>query len=1167
MIDSPQPDKPDKPPKIAKSIQPFLLDEKTPVGFYEVPNDIFKPSEEPKESKERPGFVETFQKKLPEGFLFRKFSAMRNQILTNTELVQNPDEQFDFFQDKYMSLIDPEYYSEASTANTEGEFFRKVADIWARQDAAQASHEASWYTDMGAGLLADIGNPLYMLPFASGLFGAKMLPSLKPIIQNIGIATMGAGIDELDLAYNHNARTAQEALLNSIKGGLFAGIVGGAFQGVRSGYLHSMKAALGKQLEGYDIKFRVGEKGEPIGFTATGGSAGAMDKYHLDLVGQSVYGWGKNGQFSVGKPLLFMAGKFAGNPLARGLLSKSPTMKRWVNEALEHNLDLNMIEKNFEAPPEALQTLIDNRRTATLHFQMDLADAYDAYAGIDPNANRISKVAKRYKAKDGQLSFPNFSKEFYRGVINAGEHENGTISSHAKKFIKNRLEPIGEELIELGLLPEGITPFGAAQHVMRVYDRDFLKANQPKALKFLMSEFNDTNEKIKQERMPLTKNREEIRDLREKMKAEKDKIAKAEIKKKLEQLKEDTKLLKAEQQEKIKNGVYSPDMIVGTGKKKKLRKYLDPEQVEASAKQTLQTLTGLGEEQLNKSLTQYLRSGTGGANSFKRRTLMIPDEKLLDAGFLVPDIRVSFNAYNLRMSRILEMEKYAKRMGYDPKKGGSKLEFLSQGIRNDYDILMNDLNFKEEAALKAPGANVKKIEDKFGKKRINLDKDLARDIHTASVVYKRLMGEMGTEYGPWLKGLNTAKKWLYATELGGLSLLMMQEFAAPIFRQGFRRYLGQGPIRLLRAAASADKKYLKDMRRESVHLGLGIEMATAHYQMNFAFDRPSYVPLNFVERMSDKVANVSGILNLSTPMGDISQFIAASSSTSSILTDLGHALEGKLSSKYHKRLLNLRIDPNHPVAKTIIEQRNKYGRKAHGGWIGNIEQWDIQTKEQRQAKALMEGAVRKDVKSVQFSGSNIASYPVWGEPNGFLGAALMYMGWGFNATTNFTVPLFQKFNSSRIGGALSMIAVASLVDPIRKFAAGKDLTEDDLDPWLMFQKGLLNSGVGGVFADMASRANTIGNLVPGKQLDRFRDVRSLIQFGPERLLIDGLNIIGMAGDVVTGGQANKKDMKRLIKNVLPILNMIYMRKLMNDWIDSWDIPDTREKAEKLKEWR
>ncbi len=1144
------------------SIKPFLLDEKTPLGFYEVSNDIFKEPEET-EKKEKPGFFETARKVSPEGFLFRKFTDTQNKILTNTELVKNPDEKFDFFQDKYMSLISPEHYAEASTVATEGEYFRKVADIWSREEANQARAESSWYTNMAATAVTDLGNPAYMLPFASGLFGAKMLPSLKPILKNVGIGTMGAGIDEMDLALNHNARSAQEALLNSIVGGAFAGIAGASFQGARAGYLHSMKAALGHQLKGHDIKFRIGPKGEPIGFTATNNSAGAADTYHLDLVGQSVYGWGANGQFTLTTPLLFMAGRWAGNPIARGLISKSPTVRRFINETLEHNLDLTMVEKNFQAPPEAVQTLIDNRRKSTIQFQFDLADAYDEYAGIKTETNVLSKTYQRYKAKEGQLSFSNFSKEFYLAVTKAGEHENGVIASHSKRFIKDRLEPIGQELIDLGLLPEGITPFGAAQHVMRVYDRDYLKATKPARIKFLINKFGETNERVREERFPLEKNKEEIRGLKDKLKAEKDAAAHAEIKQKIEKLKEDNKLLHAEIQRKIKNNEYTPDMIVGTGAKKKLRRYLGSDEIIGSANQVFDTLIGLNEEQMNGSITRYLSTGTGGANSLKRRTLMIPDADLLADGFLVPDIRVSYSAYNLRMSRLIEMEKYARRMGYDPAQGGTKFDFLSAGIKNDYRGLERDINFREQEALKVPGANKEKLEKKFGKERLSLDKALNRDLHTTSVVYKRLMGEMGTDYGPWLKGVNTAKKWLYGTELGALSLLMLQEFAAPIFRQGFQRYLQHGPIRFLRAIASLDKQSLKDFRRESKHLGLGIDVATAQYQMNFAFDRPSYVPLNFVERMTDKVSNASSILNLSSPMGDISQSIAATSSSSSILTDLSEAASGKLSKKYYKRLLGLRIDPNSPISKIILEQAEKYGRKRHGGWLANLEKWDIATPQQREAKALFEGAVRKEVRSAQFSGSNIGSYPVWGEPSGWLGAALMYMGWGFNAVTNVTIPLFQQFNSSRIGGALSMVAISSLVEPLRKLAHGKELTEEDMDPWNMFQKGILNSGVLGTFSDIGSRANAIGEIAPGKQLDRFRNTRSLVQFGPERVLVDALNIIGM----VSTNEYNKKDMKRLIKNVLPILNMIYMRRLMNDWIDSWDIPDTREKSHKLKEWR
>ncbi|HWY35546.1 MAG TPA: hypothetical protein VNX68_12945, partial [Nitrosopumilaceae archaeon] len=398
---------------------------------------------------------------------------------------------------------------------------------------------------------------------------------------------------------------------------------------------------------------------------------------------------------------------------------------------------------------------------------------------------------------------------------------------------------------------------------------------------------------------------------------------------------------------------------------------------------------------------------------------------------------------------------------------------------------------------------------------------------------------------------------------------MLQDVAVPIYRQGFKRYFENGIIPFVRNMAALDFKNNKRLRTQMMDMGIGIDTSKAFYAMNFDLNRSSYIPMNGVEKLAENASHAMGLLNLSSVWGDNWQHVAGTAAGGSIIRDLESAIAGQLEPRWIKRLLNLRINPNDEVAQIIVNQFKKHGEVIRGGYIHNMHLWGTETglakeeaKKIARATALFETAIIKDVRSVMFSGSSIASYPIEGEANGILGLFLMYAGWGFNATANFTIPMFQKLDVSRISAAMSMIMISSIVDPLRKLAHGEELTEEDFDGAMMFKKGLLNSGVLGVYGDIFNKANSIGDLFPDARINRYKNTRGLVQFGPERILADLLQAAGM----FTTREWNKKDWKKLASRV-PLANLIYTRAALNSWIDSFDVANTRNKASQLKEWR
>ena len=1138
------------------SFAPFLIDEHQKIGAYEVSPTVYAPKKE--EPKEKAGFGQTFKATLGENFIARKYKDIKDDLLTFKDLTLK-DEKHNPLDSKYLNLVSPEYWPEMATATTDGGSFRKASEINTRIKNKEIKDEGSTMGWIAGEITNAATNPFYYMPLANGYKAITFMPAARNILtKTVPEFMLGEGLNQADLYFNHQATNAEDAIKTTMVAGLMGGIFGGIGFGARTLKMKTYKSLVEDMASGKDVKFRINKKKEIDGFTITDDSVGAASTKHLTLVGESLYGFGKNGELHAATPLIWGAAKLARNPVLLGLTSKSPTVRKFINETLTHNFDLTMIEKDLVAPPASVQSLIDNRRKNIFNFQTKLGDSYYEYLGIDPEKNFVSKfAASKFKDKTDLYDFKEFSKQFYLATVEGGVHSNPTIQRRSQETIKEFFEPITKDLVDLKLLSPDVSPKMAVQHVMRVYNTDFISGNRNIVKQFFSKKFAETNEKVKFERKSFDDVDIRLKNLKDDLKSVTNEETKKVLKKEMEALKKTKEEMEANLKTRKENGELSDDMF----REGKLRKVLDDNELTEKAEDTILNILGLNEEQMNGQIAGFLKSGSPGANPLKERVLMISDKELIEQNILNPDMRVSFSAYSTRMSRLIEMEKYLRAQGYNGE--GPRLDFLTNSIKEDYKKLHRDLDAKHESAIAGKeGKELEKINDKFAKKRIKLEKSQRSDMSTSSAVYNRLMGQSGTNYGSLLRSMNAAKKYLYATELGSMTLLMLQDLAVPVYRQGFKRYFENGIIPFVRNVAALDFKANARLKEQAKDLGLGIDTLQAFYNMNFDLNQDTFIPLNFIERLSDKASNAMGIANLSNAWGDAMQHLAATGSSSSIIRDLQAFSKGELDEKWVKRLLNLRIDPKTPVAKELLHQATKHGEYRRGAWLHNVHMWDNADPIQREARALFETAVRKDVQSVMFSGSNIASYPIGGDPNGILGLCLMYMGWGFNATANFTIPMFQKMNSSRLSAALAMISISSIVDPIRKLSHGEELTDEDLDGAMMFKKGLLNSGILGLYGDMFNKANSMGDLFPGARINRYKNTRGLIQFGPERILADLMDISGM----FINQEWNKKDWKKVAKNV-PLANLIYTRAILNDWIDSFNIPETRHKASKLKEWR
>lgn len=1176
----------------------------------------------------------------------------------------NPKPDFNPLSEEYLSQVAPQYWPRLATRGTPGSVSRLIAKIDQENENRDIFDRGTVMGMLGSAAINGLTSPWSLVPIAHG---AKLIKFGPAIASSFGkaIPGMAAGnlASELNLFFTQETRTLEEVAMNTLTGTLFGGALAGLGAGARTLKFKTYRKLFQEVAEkGTEIKYNLTDKGELKGFLAVDSSVGAQSTREINLVGESIYGWGKNGEISVAALPIYLTAKVARNPVFLGLTSKSASVRSWTNGMLEHNLTLtkNVVKGEFNAP--SLQSLIGLGQGDIARANISIANHYYDYLDIPKDATLTGKALRAWTKKNGdKLSMPKFAEAVSDAVNEAGVHSNPHVSKAAKQVIKEVYEPKFKQLVELDLLPADTNPFGAIQYINRIYDRDYLAKNPDKAQQFLFGQFAATNDKIIEIMTPIRNLEARIADYKHNLSLNKEPKRAKGLQAQINNLETQLKSQKAVLQENIQNNVYSPDMLTGkkgmaagdintitkegaelrkvksqlkqleeaykienrqrnagrkpgeknkppnkkmidlqksieaekanlkrvreelnekfaTGKidsklgfrvlqngeekfflkkrkrgSRKLRGILDEAELRNSAANTYDTIMGLNDEQLGQALFDNLKSG-GGENIFMARALMIPDKDLAGANFLVRDIRKNVSAYVTRTSRAIEMQKYLLSNGM--KNGADHKSYLAHSISEDYGAMRRSLDYEYNQKLTAttdPKLQAK-LRENFESQSAKLTSEQKADISLVKNVYDRLMGTADVKYGKSVRLARFFKNWAYSTQLGALFLMCLQDSIMPAFRIGFKNHVQHGIAPFF--ANTLSGRRTKDgtkaniaLRRSAYDLALGVETFNSLNMQRLDMGLDYGIPTTWMESVVEKGANAMGVLNMSNQWTDGANFIMATSSQSSLIRVLERAKTGKKIAKADlRRLQILGIDPS-AYGDRILKEFAKHGEKLSGGYLPNWHLWN-----DKEAKQIFKKAVKQEVNSIIFSGSNIASYPVGLEPGGWSGALLMYMGWSFQATSNYLVPLLQEFDSRKIGGVLLAMSVASLVSPLRQIARGE---QPELEAGELFKGAVLDSGLLGIYGDFFNKANAIGNIFPSLRVDRFADKGAGDMVGGSiGAQID--NLLKVTG-MIANQEWNQADMRRVVK-LVPLLNLIYLRYGTEKVIENLGLPKGRAAA-------
>jgi len=155
-----------------------------------------------------------------------------------------------------------------------------------------------------------------------------------------------------------------------------------------------------------------------------------------------------------------------------------------------------------------------------------------------------------------------------------------------------------------------------------------------------------------------------------------------------------------------------------------------------------------------------------------------------------------------------------------------------------------------------------------------------------------------------------------------------------------------------------------------------------------------------------------------------------------------------------------------------------------------------------------------------------------------------FKSFAFASINRTTIPGLQRHDVAVLNGALSMVALGSMVYIIRQKINGREV---DLDPGRLAQEGIDRSGVLGAIADgynlldLASRGTIGAGVFGGPRLSRYSSRSVLDAFvGPTAGLVQGASQV--AGSVASG--PTRSDI-RAARRLLPYQNLSYMSWLFD----------------------
>ena len=695
---------------------PFVDSDEDAIYFNKLANAVTRPVKE----EDGPTILETA------GAYWRQENIIGSFVNRQPGLPDGVDDQsfnpFDYFTEE--EKRNEKFISHAAYADTEDEI-NAVRDQFAQETADRK-------TIQDAGMLgAAVGLPIMMadltlIPIGGAIAGTYKAGNglLKAGMITGSVAGAEAAVTEAALHRNQMTREFGESAINVGASMLLGGALGASFAGLA----RQTPEQLDQVRYSTEVEPKIAE-GKNTVLNPELVPEGDLSASAMEALGDVKIS---------GKAARILAKAFAWDPLTQGLLSASKSMRKATASLFEN--------------PYA----VDGGVTNAVESEATLS------RGLLANAlEKHNKLYRQYKKGGGKLRPYEFNQAVSRALRNGDVSDIPEAAQSAQAFRRELYDPIKENAIEVGLLPEDVDVSTAVSYLNRRWNKDAINANLPQ----FISKVSDW---LKSEDVRMRAQADAFRSFEGPMsKAQREAGEKA--------LRMD-EAKKADARYDIETGLADDDYYQDIADRISQR---------ISVNHSLPYDWKIGEGSSGNKV-----NGVEKAGVFKERVFNIPDNLVEE--FLENDIEMLANSYARSTAIDIEMMRRYQTTSLD----GFKTE-----IANDYTALM--VKAKNEA------------------ERIKLGKKSKRDQDRLQAMYDRIRGvyNIPDPDNPWVRAGRVARNLNYMRFMGGVVASSIPDVARIFMAEGFGRTFSKGLVPLV-----SNLRAFKMSAKEARQYGVGAEL-------------------------------------------------------------------------------------------------------------------------------------------------------------------------------------------------------------------------------------------------------------------------------------------------------------------------------------------------------
>lgn len=966
-----------------------------------------------------------------------------------------------------------EYADRFLMASTDGEFASIEGQIRKelRDKSLLAAHP---WKSFGTGLAAQALDPVNI--FIPGSFLYKSAAKEAGMIARMAgtgvAAASAAGIQEAVLQNSQLARTAEESAWNIGTSALIGGLIGG------------VGPVIGKQ-----ISIAKQKKLNQISETARAELTGVMLDNPKELDSNGLLKENDLANMPEFAKRLMKVG-----PLNQLTNSPFGTAKYVASTFFESNYTLNK-HLNFDTQGQSIERNIKGRKQA---FAVAIADVQSLFY----KANGIERGPFKYsraKINGLQISWDDFDAAISHVLTSEQPHPMPEVNHGAEIYRKRIYDPIKNDLVSLGLLPEDISPGNAAAYFMIVFNRQKIIEEGGRAARgrgtlpqALFDGFQAIQERLKvYKESPLYKSFQEQIEKKEAQRRTTTGKALKILKEEIEQLKKNI----------AKNAPKGSTHHDGS-----LREILDEPAMWASVEQTVDNILGHTE---SAHLNPVLDKLTSGGKPLKARKIPLEQLDLRD-WHLTSASKVASMYVRATVPHI-EMTKAAKLFGADSI--GEMRESIQNSLKKEYDAKAKGLTGKAAADLK----------NKFDA----ATKNISNSVEILMGVYQ---GPVPILDNSAAKYYDQFLRWNAIRLLGYMTLSSIPDLGLQVFTNGPFRTLYHG---LRHAFSGASGLSRQDLR--SIGYAVETELGTRFKSMAEHIDLTTSPSI--IHRGMDELERNFGNLTLMNQWNSLMQNIAGHVSIDRTLDTINKAVEGKkVSNKERVRVAKLGIPESDfsIISKYTSDNIDPKSKTRFANW----NNWDIKTEAEANALRRFQNSVGQDIDSIVIVPGAGDKPAIGHTPMGKL--LFQFKSFLMSATNKVLFAGLQDPKDiNKMLGVISMLSLGALSYTVTSYLKGKepDLSFDNLAKESIDRSGLL-----GIFMEVYNISEKVLGF-GGVSRYQSRDVLGALAGPTGGAITEIAQLIRNSKDGVIGQHTITTDDVVKFMRLMPLQNLFYIDQL------------------------